>query len=390
MQTIRLIENENDQKQASDLAAYCFVDETGLSKRIFPLGSADRFLGLFDGETLASAVLSKGFLSSLFGEVVPSSGISCVVSSPQYRNRNFVKLLLTKVIKEDYEKGKLFSALYPFLYRFYQKFGYGSLGPASFYTIDPRDIRLTGSPSGQFAPFLGTDKQLDDYYNIHNKWVQTYDFGIVLKKPSIEKFQDQCKFDKDNILLYYGMNGDCEGFIRFHLKTLQPFVIRFELRRIAWAHVEAFKALMHILWVHRNQCQEITWTAPLNVPINWITMEPRIDHKYTFLWMARPLNLQKLLSMKAEKNPINGKFTFSVKDEIIPENSGTYTIEGNTVVQESFQDKNTLTLDAFSSLLFGGISLKEALLAELVNYDFPAEAENFFSINRNIYISEWF
>ncbi len=87
---------------------------------------------------------------------------------------------------------------------------------------------------------------------------------------------------------------------------------------------------------------------------------------------------------------MNGSFSFSIKDEIIAENTSTYTIDGDKVNKQSNNSENFIPFEIFSSLLFGGISLEEALLAGFINFEPSGEAFKFFSFNRNIYLSEQF
>ena len=94
--------------------------------------------------------------------------------------------------------------------------------------------------------------------------------------------------------------------------------------------------------------------------------------------------------MKKHRGIIVAGGSSTIIDEIITENSGTYTIEGNAVIKDSFKDKNTISLPMLSSLLFGGVSLREAVLAGIVTGNLSSEAEKFFSLNRNIFLSEFF
>jgi len=390
MSEIRKIEHKADQQKFTELAAYCFADEIGWSNRIFPLDGEDVAFGYFNGSELSSAMISKGFTSQVFGELVPSNGISCVVTAPPFRNRNKIGQLLSYVINFDYKKGRLFSALYPFRFGFYQKFGYGSIGAAMSSIFKPQEIRFAKIPSGKFILFDGNQKQLDDLIHVYNEWVLTYNFGIKIEKPSLEKFIDQRQFDNDYIHLYYNAKGVCEGFLRYHLKTLKPFVVRMEIKKFAWINPVAFATLLYFIWTHRDQCFDVQWITPLNIPINFLTFEPRIDQRTAFAWMARPLNIKRLLELKAAQISLDNQIVFSVEDEIIAENTGTYSIQGKAVTKETFRNENFVPLDLFSSLLFGGLSLSDAVSCGILNINCGTELEKFFTLNRNNYISEMY
>ena len=386
----RQIETEKDCNQYIALMDYCFKDETGWTGRMFPLPPEDRAFGIFDGDKLAAAMLSKGFTSRIFGKTVLSNGIGCVATAPQYRNRKFIREIFSSVLREEYEKGSLFSALYPFLFDYYQKFGYGSLGNVVAYIFDPSEIRKPEPRPGRIVPFDNSTRHLDDMFSAYNQWVQNFDFGIIRPKPILEKFVQMTEADKAHIFLYYNEEETCQGFIQFYFKTLRKYVIRLKVESMAWVDSSALGALMHFLWTHRDQCSDIKWTPPPILPLVWLTKEPRIEQFCNYSWMARPLHVEKLLQLKAELNPTKAEIKFSLLDEILPENDATYIVRGSSVSKEPFEAINVLPFHLFSSLLFGGLSLKQARFAGLVSMSRGEEAEKFFSLNRNIFLSEDF
>ncbi len=381
----RTIESDAEQTQFTELLDYCFKDEIGWTTRMFPLPSEDRAVGLFEGNDLVAAMLSKGFTSRIFGESVSSNGIACVVTGPQYRNQSYIRDMLLRILREEYEKGALYSALHPFRFGFYQKFGYGSLGSVVAYIFDPVDICKADVEPGRIVPFDFSSHQLDELFSVYNQWVQNFDFGIVRPKPSLEEFKRTIETDGGHIFLYYDEENECRGCIQLHFKTM-----RMKVQTLAWTEPIAFRTLMHFLWSHRDQCRDIKWTPPPMLPLSWLTKEPRIEQYNNFSWMARPLHIQKLLEMKAGLSPADEKISVSVKDELIDENTGTYTIVRSSVKMEPFREENVLPMPLFSSLLFGGLSLKQAKFAGLVSMSGGEAAEKFFALNRNIFLSEKF
>lgn len=386
----RQIETESEQAQFIKLLDYCFKDEIGWTSRMFPLPPEDRAVGLFDGKELVAAMLAKGFTSHIFGETVPSNGIACVVTAPQHRNQRLIREILNSVLREEFEKGLLYSALYPFRFGFYQKFGYGSLGSVVAYIFDPMDIRLPDTVPGRIVPFDFSNRHLDDLFSVYNQWVQNFDFGIVRPKPSLEEFKRNLETDGVNVFLYYDEENECRGCIQLYFKTMRKFDIRMKVQTLAWTEPTALNALTHLLWSHRDQCRDIKWTPPPMLPMSWLTNEPRVEQYNNFSWMARPLHIQKLLEMKAALSPADEKITVSVQDEIINENTGTYLIEGLFVKKEPFREENVLSVHLFSSLLFGGLSLKQAKFAGLADMSGGEASEKFFALNRNIFLSEKF
>ncbi|MDC7218467.1 MAG: GNAT family N-acetyltransferase [Spirochaetales bacterium] len=139
MSEVEKLTNPEDLKQYSNLSRYCFFDREGWSDRMFrPESFRGTVYGCKEKGQLMSGVISHNMAFSYWGTGgIASSGIGCVVSDPAVRNEGQIREIMTGLLKDNYGDGKILSFLYPFSYRFYNKFGYGTLGEGVMYTFSP-------------------------------------------------------------------------------------------------------------------------------------------------------------------------------------------------------------------------------------------------------------
>lgn len=389
MEKVRLIKGKKDEKEFSRLASYCFTDKAGWTSHIFPLLFGDKAWGVFDGNNLASGAISKPYHAYIFNTKALMSGISTVESAPQYRNRGYIRKLFHTFLYEDYNKGVLFSTLMPFKYKFYEKFGYGYLGGTTYSSFEPDNINVSTPLEGDFILFADTKKHLSDMYDVHDIWVRNFTCGIESRRLPLNKFKDVMTWTKDNLFLYY-RNKVCKAYILFHLTGMEPNVSKLKIRKIAWKDKEGFQGLLHFLKSHRDQNRSIEWNMPGNIPIHIVCKNPRISQVLRYDYMVRPLDVEKVLKLKADHTPATEKISFTLSDPVIAENNGTYIIERNKVDKIPYNGENIIPFHLFSSLTFGAFSLKDAELTGLTDLSFPLTAYSFFQKCSNIYLSEMF
>lgn len=125
MHEVRSMENK-------DLLAYkrlCSICYTYTADDEVPAGLPEEKLrirrGVFDEEgNLLSAMMQIPYQVRFCNQTVRMVGIGGVVTDPVARSRGAIRAIFEKDLPAQYQEGYVFSALYPFSYRFYGKFGY--------------------------------------------------------------------------------------------------------------------------------------------------------------------------------------------------------------------------------------------------------------------------
>jgi len=220
---------------------------------------------------------------------------------------------------------------------------------------------------------------------VYNSWIKGFDYGIFLKHKTNDELQQELDFSKSNLFIFYNDNKPI-AFVSFSLVPEEIFSSKLEIKRIAWTSSYGIKAIFNFLANHKDQCHKIRWMAPKKIQISYLMKEVRIPHSVYYQWMARPINLLKFLEAKFSDSKIN--FTFSVKDDFISENTGTYIVKDGSIDKKPYSGENIIPLDILSSLISGTVNLSGLLYFGVINGNFDKNILS--SENKGIYLSEFF
>jgi len=375
---VRILESAEEFNRYRELIRYCFSDEYSQAAPIFSfLGDKDGVYGLFEQDRLETGIISRDFHSNLWGQPINLHGITYVATAPEARNKGHVRTLMKQILQDAYDAGYHASALYPFLFRFYAKFGYGTLGTQHSYRFTPEDIQsdLLLQIAGTFEPLVSGREELDkpdmidlfsqrfaEAQQVYNGWTEKYSFGIKLPYTA-EQYRRYLGTQNEQAYLYRNSAGEATGFIQYKMKPAREDNVKIQVQRFAYLTTEGLQALMSFLACHRNQCIEIVLHTPRDVPIHLLMEEPRIKLSSDSEWMARPLAVQELLKMKMKQTGYSRTIRFSLQDPVIDANTATYTINSGELSVGAFTGENELSFESFSSLLFGACSWQQLALA---------------------------
>ncbi len=386
---VRLITKSGEEEAFKAIVRYCFNDMGGWSEYIFPLMFGDRAWGCFSGDALESALITRSYESRIFSSWQKMSGISFVQSLPEYRNKDNVTLLMKRALVEDRDSGAVFSTLYPFKFRYYERFGYGYVGGPVSFSFQPEDLDPPKDTAGELVAFTGAAEQLEDIANVSEAWVSGFGMGTRPRRLPDDAAREEIARSNDRIVLYY-RDGEARGFVRMQKVIVSQFVSQLNVKKAAWTEPEAFYAILGLLKKHRDQIREVIWQLPCSVKLGLAMKEPRVQSTELSDYMARPLDIKRVIELKVKQRKAERIARFSVEDPDLPENTATYEIEGDESRKLGYTGENPIPLPVFSSLVFGGYSLADAKLAGRLPPDFPEDLADFFVRDPDIFISERF
>jgi len=379
---IRVLEHAEDFERYRELIRYCFSDEFSQTAPLFNfIGDADHSYGLYEDGVLGSGIISRRFESFLWGQPLQLNGITYVASAPEVRGRGHVRVLMERILRDAYAAGFHASALYPFLFRFYAKFGYGNVGSMYGYHFRPEDIQpeVSAQVAGSFEPLAGGREELEkpakielfarrfeEARQVYNRWIQNFSLGIQLPYTA-EQYRHYLGTQNEQAYLYRNSAGEAAGFIQYKMKPAREDNVKIQVQRLAYTTAEGFQALFAFLARHRNQCVEIRLHVPAGVPVHLLMREPRVRAARMAEWMARPLSVPELLQMKIRQAEFGGAVRFSLQDPLIEENTATYTINNGQLSVGAFTGENEIPFESFSTLLFGAYSYQQLSLAGRVS-----------------------
>ncbi len=382
---IREITQEDEKDQYIALNKYCFPNMNNWIDNLFPLPQDDIVWGKFFDKSLQAGLISKSFLTFLFGERVKMSGISAVVSAPEKRNSGHVRELMTHALQKDIERGMLISSLTPFQFRYYEKMGYGYIGGPVSYGFNPEHI-LPLRINGEFIP-VESAEHTRELAKVHDQFVSHYDFGIE-SQFDINNYHNNLKA-YNSYAYIYRYDNEPSGYIEYQLLPGEGFPKKMQILRMAFLDTGSFQALFAFIRSHRNNCSDVTMSVPANLELRQLFQEPRIKIETISNWMARPLNVEAVLRLRLANDPCAHDIEFSVNDPLISKNTGTYKLHNTEVTKTGHSEQNPIPFAVFSSLLFGAVTFSEAYLSGRIEWYDEATA-GYFSKKQNIYLSATF
>lgn len=307
--------NTYEKKELLDLVIYAFNKprtkerEAALSKLLeFSTAYTHR-----EQEQLTSMVIDNHFEVYWNDAQVKMAGIGYVASYPEYRGNGAIRKIMTQILRDNYEKGTIFSYLAPFSYEFYEKFGYHYAFDRKIYTIPsihfPKGKRTSGEIVRQSLSETSTDQLWEKLNAIHKK---AYNQGSLARTKNNWDYYFLHKAHPQ--LALYRENGEDLGYLlyEFSEKTFQ--IIEF-----ISLSMPAKEAFYRFISSHAGQFEEIQWVAPTDALLEQDMSEPAYANIQLLPYMqARIVNLSAFLEINGQPN-----FAAEITDEMIPENNMT-------------------------------------------------------------------
>ena len=384
----RIIETPAEREEYQRLAGYCFTLPRGQTRRIFPLPEPESLAwGAFEEGALRAGIILRRFSAVLFGREFPAAGVAWVASAPEARNGGLIRRLMESALRHEYERGTVLSALYPFSFRFYGSFGFGSLGPRLIYRFAPGEL-LRAKVSGEFRPWDPTDeREYADMERLYRRRASGFDFAVTDLPPAALLARD-IEAEGERFYLYRTHDNEPAAAISFRLEAAAGGT-EMKVSRFLWHGSEGFRALCEFLRVHRGQCAVVELTLPSFVPLPFAAGEPRLSARIDQRWMARPLRIEPLLRARSACVGEGGEGAVDVDDPLFDENSGRYLCSGGEVRREpaAAAGGEGLAMSLFSSLLFGALSIEDL---ELLSGRERTGIGDLFRSKRRIWLTEEF
>ena len=384
---VRKIETDAEKDAFRAILRYSF--QSDWPDHLFPLPRGCEAWGAFDGARLTAGLVDNRYRVRVFGKIVEMSGIGGVASLPEGRNSGHVRRVMVESLRSAAASGCAVAALYPFSFAFYEKFGYGNLGPELEITFPPEKLRFEHPEPGHTITDLASRE--GDAAGIaawYNDSFADYDLSSVADQVTISEMVAKADSKGNYAKVCVDGTGNTSGIITYAIQKTGEYTQELTVDRLAWRTPGGFRTLMWLLWTHRNQCAQIRIRRPDDRELTFGMREPRIERRVGYYWMARALDVPALIGARAEISGFDGKTTFSLRDPCIEGNTGTYTVTGGTVSGSPFDPVLEIPFPVFSSLLFGRLSIPEAVRV----FDLPPEISSAHGLfgPRKVHITEGF
>ncbi|MEC9488475.1 MAG: GNAT family N-acetyltransferase [Halanaerobium sp.] len=284
--------------------------------------------GLFQDDRLLCCYMLYCFHCRVRDSWFKVGALGDVASPPEHRRMGLVGKMLTGSLAEMKEREMALSALWPFSYPFYRKYGWEQATAFQSYTLEPGSLAFTSEDKlGQFRQVTATDYQLLN--EIYSDFYSGYSLEI---ERTEEWWQDRVFRRRDTRFGYlWEAEGKARGYIIYSAKPGKEG--RFWERQllvpelVAGDH-QAYLQLLRFLYYHDSQVKEVRFYAPLDDRLSITLPDPRIkQYQYEPGVMFRIVDVVALLTKLNYPAGLQGKLTLKVRDSQACWNNGQFELE---------------------------------------------------------------
>ena len=320
-----------------------------------------------DGEARASATVLP-LESFVEGAPRPMGGISAVMVHPAYRRRGYAGEIMRAVLRDMREREVALSLLSPFAHAFYRVFGYELASEIIQYSLKPSDLS-TSPEQGHLR-----DHREGDLPSL----MEAYEAEARRHALSVRRSRGhwgEILAEKDRYVAVYEREGGVEGYILYKLSGWQDQDPRRTLRvdELVATTPRANEALLSFLagfdppvYVHG-----IKLATSRGEPLH-----PYLRSSYVKA-VIEPDQMLRLVDVETALGYLGGApeepLVLNVKDDVIAENQGEYTIGHGRVVRGA-ETEQSVTLDVrqLAQLYAGYLPAGELARHDLIQ---PSSAE---------------
>ncbi|WP_227354551.1 GNAT family N-acetyltransferase [Haladaptatus salinisoli] len=316
--------------------------------------------GLFEGDDLLCVCKHHWFTARVRGEWHGVAGLSAVASPPENRRRGLVARMLAESLSEYREKGVVFSALWPFDYGFYRRYGWGTVTKYTKYETTPDALALDTEPTGEF-------RRLDaDDWELLGPVLDAHGERYALTLDRTEEWWRHRVFEgwlKDPYVYAWMRDGEARGYIVY---TVQEDGDDKQFRVWELAHVddEAYRHLLRFVQYHDSQVERVRLYEPENAALLDVVDDPReVDCEIRTGPMFRLVDVSRALERLSYPDGADGRIVLRVSDPLAEWNEGTFELVTGDAVRCERTDADpdvTTDVNTLSQLVAGYHSVEDA------------------------------
>jgi predicted acetyltransferase len=276
--------------------------------------------GVYDGAGLQAVLVINDYRIHLGPEViVPMGGVGGVASLPASRGKGYAGALLRFSLAEMKERGHVVSALFPFSWAYYRRYGWEWVGHSRGYKV-PTSI-LPASPETEQVR-LATPGDRDRILALYTQFAGRYRGMFSRTEVAWNHIlNDQPK--QYTYTYVYERDGVIEGYLTYRGGKEEEVGIREFLTLTARAQ----RGLLGLLRRHDMQVKKFTWDAPEDDTLwsqfyHWdieTDLRPRTQ--------GRVVDVPNALQAWKPAPEAQGALNLGLQDEHAPWNTGTWRIE---------------------------------------------------------------
>ena len=276
------------------------------------------------------------------GEPHPMGGVAAVTAHPAYRRRGHAGALMREILNDLRERGVHLSMLWPFAHAFYRVYGYELAAEDVLYSLKPSD--LPTSPEQKYTRAY-RDGDLPAMMTLHE--AQSAQHQCCVRRS--EDYWRTEGFWRDGggerSAVVYEQDGAIEGYLLYRMSGWRdgPGAAR-ELRAEEFVADtrRAREGLVSFLAALDPLVFEIKHCTPRGEPLHPFLSSSHVKIEVEPEFMLRLVDVEGALGHL--RRAIGEPLALEVSDDVIPVNSGEYTV-GDGGVRRGAHSEHRATLD---------------------------------------------
>ena len=313
--------------------------------------------GLYEGGRLLSAVTLCPFEVHWGAETVLSmGGIAGVATMPEARGAGYVDALLRHALETMRDAGQTISALYPFSWSFYQKFGWDAVGERRKVRLPLGEIRKADAPGRVERVNDNAHAALSDGYST---FARRYRGAMTTDS---HRWERKLASSDDRIAYVYRLAATGE----YLLWRYDPDGKTGRVREWAVWTAEGHRAMLELLRGLATQCEVAEIEVPADSPLGQFVMHWDVETKVQPVFAARIVDVAGAVGRLPAPVGVAGNARVAVLDSHAPWTAGVWEVSADgtrvhaeTVAAGGGEPDMTLTINALSQAFWGTPSLGE-------------------------------
>jgi predicted acetyltransferase len=255
------------------------------------------------------------------GQKTSMYGIGGVASAPENRRAGHVRKIFEKSFDDIYEKGCVFSHLYPFSHDYYRKFGYEPVGSVKKYTLPLEPARKIKS-GGTAHEFIGGDSARDKLIEIYEDFASRHNLMVSRDEERWDNTFNITLFGADRLYYWKDQNNNIKSWVKFK-KDGDVMAIR----DIVWSDCESMLGILQFMGMFDGAAEKLRFRAsPEFVPELYWNDLYGVEIEHDWMGMTCIVDVRRALELM-KKPDGEGRFTIKVIDDFARWNNNTYLVE---------------------------------------------------------------
>ncbi|KAB1187690.1 MULTISPECIES: enhanced intracellular survival protein Eis [Haloferax] len=347
-----------------------------------------------DSSALVTVCGFYDYKARVRGEWHPLPGITAVASPPEARRQGHIATMLDDLLVEFRETGRYLSALWPFKYEFYRRFGWATTNNYAKTTVSPEELTaVCPAARGEFVRL-----RADDWDRLDAVYADSATEDLALDRTEgWWRYRVFRGWETDPYVYGWELDGDLRGYVVYRVKG--DWESRtMHVDQLAGVDTEAQRHLLRFVRDHDSQVDSVVFEREHERTrlIDDLTDPRAATVEIKPGPMVRIVDVAAALEAVSYPTAAESAFVFDVSDDRCAWNDETFRVvvtDGEASVEPTTADPDaTVEIGALSQLLVGARSVDELAQSEYLTVHESSAVDALGSVftERDVYLREGF